>query len=361
MKKKTVPIVFIALFLVLSLLPSAGMALFGPSDALANEARAPRPVIMREDGRVNKDCLKDLGEYFSGRIAFRKELITAWAKLNSAVFRTSAEEQVVLGSEGRLYFAQTLDDYMGRSMTDEELDRTAQNLARMQAYCEEKGARFVFAIAPNKNSLYPGQMPPWIPADHGSSNAVKLQPYLERYGVNSCELFSLFGDRGEMLYYRTDSHWTNRGAALAADALLGSLGIESDFFAGPFAEGEAHLGDLYNMLYPAGEETEDGFRYVPGFGFTAARNPNGGEAKNFATSREAAGGSLLCWRDSFGNALYPYLAESFGQALFINTGKYDLSLLEKQGADYVIFELVERNLGTISGEEPPILFPDGNS
>lgn len=361
MKKRMISVVFIALFLVLSLLPSLGILLVGESDALANEIRAPRAEIHTVSGAVNRFFLNDFGAYFADRIAFRKQLITAWAAMDSAVFHTSAEDQVLLGSDGWLYFSPTLDDYMGRSLSDEELESIAKNLAEMQTFCEEKGARFVFAIAPNKNSLYPGQMPSWIPADHGDSNAVKLQPYLERYGVNSCDLFTLFGDRGEILYYRTDSHWTNRGAALAADALLGLLGIESDFYAGPFAEGENHLGDLYNMLYPAGGETEEGFRYVPGFGFTAARNPNGGETKNFTTSCEARQGRLLCWRDSFGNSLYPYLAESFAEAQFINAGKYDLSLVEKQGADLVIFELVERNLKTISGSEPPIIYPNDNS
>ena len=359
MKKNVFRIAFIALFLVMSLLPSLGMLFTGPSEALANEARAPRPVLTDDEGKLNRFVLDEFGQFFAGRIAFRKELVTAWASLNSRLLHSSTEKKVVLGADDWLYFEPTMDDYMGRSMTDEELERTARNLARMQACCEERGARFIFTIAPNKNSLYPEQMPAWIVSGHDSSNAVKLRPYLEKYGVHYVDLFPVFEENGELLYYRTDSHWTDRGAALAADALLGALDRSSDYYTGPYAPGEGHLGDLYNMIYPAGTLRETREEYAPGFHFTALRNPNGGETKNFSTSCEAGEGTLLCWRDSFGNSLYPYLAESFENARFLNTGSYDLSLVERLGAQYVIFELVERNLPTICGEEPPIQFTDG--
>lgn len=351
MEKKRIQTVFIALFLLMCLLPSVGMLLLGESKGLANEAMAPRASLHTDDGAINRNVLADFSSWFEGRIAFRKELVTAWAKLNASVFQSSVEGQVVLGKDGWLYYSPTLDDYMGRSMGEAELERAAQNLASIQRYCESRGARFIFTIAPNKNSLYSDSMPDWIDEDHADSNAEKLRPYFEAYGVNYVDLFDVFSERGEVLYYRTDSHWNNRGAALAADAILAAAGIESHAFDEAFTQGDMHLGDLYEMLYPAGDEREEGEVFSPGFTYSVSGNPRGGEAQKIKTSNDAQEGSLLCWRDSFGNALYPYLAERFAQAQFLRSASYDLTQLDALGADVVIIELVERNLPQLSDME----------
>lgn len=354
MEKKRIQIAFIALFLLLCLLPSVGMLLLGESQGLANEAMAPRAALRTAEGKLNCNVLSDFSSWFEGRIAFRKELVSAWASLNARVFRTSVEEQVVLGKDGWLYYSPTVDDYMGRGMSEEELERAAQNLAAIQRGCESRGARFLFTIAPNKNSLYGDNMPDRIAEDHAASNAERLKPVLERYGVNYVDLFAAFSDRGELLYYRTDSHWDNRGAALAADTILAALGTDAHFFDGPFAAGEPHLGDLYEMIYPAGTEREEGWLYSPGFTYSVSGNPRGGEAQKIKTSRDNESGSLLCWRDSFGNALYPYLAERFGEAQFLRSASYDLSQLDASGADTVIVELVERNLAQLADLDPQL-------
>ena len=61
------------------------------------------------------------------------------------------------------------------------------------------------------------------------------------------------------------------------------------------------------------------------------------------------------FRDSFGNTLYPFLADSFGQAVFSRSMPYQMSLLEESGADTVVVELVERNLNYLAKYAP--IFP----
>ena len=65
--------------------------------------------------------------------------------------------------------------------------------------------------------------------------------------------------------------------------------------------------------------------------------------KNSEEALETEGqgtGRLLAYRDSFGNLLYPYLADSSASARFSRSTMYDLTL----EADRVLVELVERNL-----------------
>ena len=120
MSKKTISILFITLFIFLSICPVAGILVFGQSKAVANEAQTKPPRLFRSDGSFNTAVTKDITDYVADHFAFRNQLINAWAELNSTVFRISAEEQVILGTDGWLYYSSTADDYMGRGLGDAE-------------------------------------------------------------------------------------------------------------------------------------------------------------------------------------------------------------------------------------------------
>ena len=299
MNKKTISGVFIALFLLLSLLPAAGMVFLGESKATANETLSPDPKLRNSDGGVNLSVLKETTDYVADHFFLRNELVNAWAELNAAVFHTSSEEQVLLGSDGWLFYASTLDDYMGRGMTDTELKRAAANLALIQEYAENCGAKFLFTIAPNKNSLYSAQMPSYVPFSHEQANSQRIQPYFASMGIHYRDLFSAFRERGEVLYYKTDSHWTDRGAALAADSIMDGFETAVGYYDKDFPLTFAHRGDLYEMLFPTGKGTETAYSYAD-FAYSTEGNPNGGNAMRIQTTNESAEGALLCWRDSFG-------------------------------------------------------------
>ena len=141
-----------------------------------------------------------------------------------------------------------------------------------------------------------------------------------------------------------DSHWNSRGAALAADAILGAMDRKSDYFAGPFLEGEEHEGDLYAMLYPTGTEREPDYVWQPGFTFAYRTNFHSADDITIETENAGAEGSLLMFRDSSGRSLYPYMAQGFGQALFSRQNNYRLDLIGGRQATDVVVEIAERTL-----------------
>ncbi len=343
--------VFTAILLLLCLLPGLGMLVLGPSEARANEAAPARPSITDRDGGFNTEVLSDTSDYVNEAFAFRQELITLWARVE-ALFGESAEDGVILGSDGWLYYADELADYTGTEpMTERELFAAGYNLALMSEYAEGLGADFVFTVAPNKSSLYPGHMPGY-PRSGESSDAGRLAAELERQGVNYVNLFELFAADDEVLYFEHDSHWTSRGAALAADAIYAALGLEGGYAAGYEFETRSHSGDLFEMLYPAAAdpETDD----VPvGLNFTQGE---GVRPDSITIDTAGAGeGTLLMFRDSFGELLYPFMAEGFASARFSRQAAYDLTMAEELSADCVVIEIVERNLSWIY--EQPALFP----
>lgn len=351
---KKAKLIFISIFIVLCLIPSVGMLIFGEARPAANEVLAGKPSVATRSGELSLSFLSDVSDYIADRFAFRQALATAWAGVNARLLGTSVEEQVILGSDGWLYFSDTLPDYMGQGMSDAELRYLANDLALMQEYIESQGKQFAFTIAPNKNSIYPEHMPDYIENRHGESNAARIGAYLDTAGVNYLDLFEILGSE-ENLYYKTDTHWNSRGAALAADGLLNLLDRGGDYSAASFATAENHRGDLYEMLYPAGRAVETAPAYDGELSYICESDPNGGNAITIKTVCDAGTDGLMCWRDSFGIALYPYLAQNFAAATFSRSADYDLTLANS--ADAVIIELVERNLSNILSREPTFPAP----
>ena len=348
MKNRSLSLVFTACFFLLCLIPSLGMLVLGPSPLLANESAPRTPAFLDGDGKLNPGVLAEATDYMGSRFALRPYLVSARSFLFERLFRSSAEEQVTLGLGGELFYSSTLEDYCGVGLTDAELRRMADHLLAIQSAVEQNGSDFLFVVAPNKNSVIPGRMPARFPADREHANYSRLLPLLEDAGVHTVDLCGLLSGRPE-LYYRTDSHWTPEGAALAADAMLSAIGRESSYAAGPFSEDGQHVGDLYQMLYPIGRGREPELIYAPGLSYETASDPRGGNAITIRTSSPERDGTLYCRRDSFGIALYPYLADAFSSAEFSRSADYSVDAFSGLEADTVILEIVERNL--------PLLLP----
>ena len=351
--KKTLSLLFAALFLALCLIPSLGLLITGGSGAAANQVLAPKPVLLKSDGKLNTAWLEDLSRYVNDRFSLRQEAVTLWARLNAGLLHSSVTDQVILGKDGWLYFSATLPDYTRTApMSKRELWCAARRLWLLQEYAEAQGGQFLFTVAPNKNQLYPEGMPTLAVAD-GPTNTEALYRKLDEMGIAHLDLHAIFRAADpERLYFNTDSHWTSRGAALAADAILHALGRESAYFGGPFTSG-THKGDLYEMLYPTGTETEPDPVYAPGFSFEASSaNP---DSISISTKSAAGEGTLLMYRDSFGRSLYPYLAEAYGEAFFCRKNDYDPTALQPGGA--LVIELVERNLRYLLDYTPTMPAP----
>lgn len=358
MGKRTATL-FIVLILALCLTPSVGMLAQrtgteeGPG---GNETLTALPALRDPEGSFNPDWLTEMQDYAGDHYYLRQEMITAWSQLNASLLNTSIADNVVLGKDGWLYFGDTLPDYAGLSpMTPREVYSAARNLHLMSEACEVSGRRFLFTIAPNKNSLYPEHMPS-LTVQEGKRNRDLLADALAEEDVAYLDLFALFEAQNETLYFPRDSHWNSKGAALAADAINEALGRQSGYSDGPFSPVSDHKGDLYDMLYPAGDGMETNLTYLPEL--TIAYDAPIRSAENLTIMTHGGGtGSLLMFRDSFGNLLYPYLADSFDGALFSRAVPYRLDLAAAREADFVVLELVERNLRNLLASVPVIPAP----
>ena len=345
-------------FLCACLIPSLGMLILPEEPAAANQTLAQPPSLTTQDGSLNVQVLDEVTDYVQDHFALRQRLITANAALESAVFQTSAQDSVLLGREGWLFYRETVEDYLRTDpLTDRELFCAARTLALLTEYAQTRGASLTFTAAPNKASLYPQYLPYVGTPLEGADDIDRLIPLLEAQGVAYADLFAPFRREDQVLYHATDSHWTNWGAALAHDTLMGSLGGSdwSPWFTQGWHTENTHRGDLYEMLYPTGEMLEGEVVFNREFTFRHVRPIRSPEDQRIETENPGKAGNLLMFRDSFGNTLYPFMAEDFGHAVFSRSMPYQMALLDQCGADTVVIELVERNLNYLVESAP--IFP----
>ncbi len=366
---KTGKFIYIASFLVLCLIPSLGLLIKGPGKSAQNEDAVSAPAILMEDGRLNMQFLPQAGRWFEENFAWRQEMITANAKVKANLFRESAEDGVILGTDGWLYYKDSLNDYTGKNQLS---DRALYDIARCakitQDYCSYLDVDYLFTIAPNKATLYPEHMPYYYAHKvSDTSNRIRLEAFLKEEGVHYLDLTKVLekevqrrketpaeGDLLAYLYHKRDSHWTAEGAAMAAEAILDETGtghrsyldekcsVKSDF-----------RGDLDTMLYPSCITLEEEVYYDPAPSYTYIGEVESTFDYFIQTISEGSGISLLMYRDSFGNALVPFLAESFSQCYFSRGTPYDLMFdMNTYAPTVLVTENAERNLPDVASRSP---------
>lgn len=334
--------------------PLAGMAVRPTVATTENKELSRFPSLHGENG-WNQEFLSDLGNYFEEHFAFRQELVSANAELRSKIVKTSPEEKVILGKNGWLYYSGTTGDYQGTSLLSERsLFNAAHNLAMMQGMTEALGSKFYYTVSPNKNTLYDENMP-YFYQKGKDSNLESLIPYLEEEGVHYIDVKSAFEQEDEVLYLKRDSHWNNKGAVLAYNTMLDTLGKEhEDYLNIPCVETDDYLGDLNTMLYPLTARPEKNYEYQKEQDYHILSEEKDVEADWIAAENQKKTGSVLMYRDSFGNTLFPLFANEFGRTYFSKLAPYSMSDIVKYKPDYVIVERVERRISSII-EQPPIM------
>ncbi len=347
--------IFIALFLAICITPFVGMTFYHADANSENRKLTDFPEGVLPDGSINVNYLQGLGDYFNDHFAFRSQMVEANALLHAKLFGYSTVDDVIMGENDWLYYTATLDDYRHMNgVSDRTLYVMAHNLSLQQQYSELLGAQFLFTIAPNKNSLYGENMPDKykvISADE--SDAQRFVPYLEDEGVHYVDLYRLFSNQDETLYYKKDSHWNNKGAVLVYNELLSAAEWEHETYETVTPEiVHDYVGDLNRMLYSQNAVPEDDYRYREIFPYAMVNPSATVEDMEIATVNPSADGSLLMYRDSFGNTLLPYMASEFGEAFFSKTVPYPMTDLLDTQADVVIVEKVERHLPTLA-QVPP--------
>lgn len=352
-------LLYCIIFFALTLIPVYTMFFLTDKDISEKQDLAQMPSLFQEDGSFNVDFPSLFEKYLSDNFSFREDVISTYGKVKYQVFNVSAEEQVIAGDDGWLYFSKTLDDYKGENqLTEYELDALCKTVDLIDEYTESQGADFVFMIAPNKNSVYPQNMPYYYTPAQGDTNLEKINKALENKDYYLDVKASLDLSQGQV-YHKTDTHWNNLGAAQCYNAMMDGLPLpHTDYIQGGYKEENNWQGDLITMMLP-NEETYDiqivfntpiEYEYISKFRTE--------EDLLIETYNQDGSGNILVYRDSFCNALLPLIANDFQYCKFSRVIPYRISTeFSKQQYDVVVIEIVERNVSELLKGAPMITAP----
>lgn len=346
------------LFFAACAVPGAMLLKITDDSTAENRRLAEFPSFRTEEGGFNRDWSSAFQAYVSDHFGFRQTLVKADSQLKASLLHTSAEEDVIVGTDGWLYYMPTVNDFLGNpTVSPLGIQNIVHNLEMMQAYAESKGSTFVAAIVPNKNTVYPEHMPYNYRNSGISGNLDNLTEAIAESDVNWCslaeELKAEAAQSGTLLYHKTDTHWNNSGALVGYRAMMDAAGMPfADFADASYTTESIWNGDLQRMLFPDSEETDDQNVYDIPFTFSYQGHYVDSDDITINTLNPVGTGSLLMFRDSFGAAVIPYFSQQFMTARYSRSRPNPLYNLDAQHYDAVILEIVERNIAWLQKEAP---------
>jgi len=284
------------------------------------------------------DAIKDhkyfssIEEYFNDHFSYRGILIKLKNWIDYYVFHTSPSSKVHIGKDGWLYYFRTEHEYFKVDDCIPAEKKKMLNLARELHYLERiveaSGRRFVLLIAPDKTTIYPEYFGVERPDLKCHMNRYDLlMKYMQKYPVkNFIPLDRLLQavKKKRQVYYKTDTHWNDYGAMVAAWALLRHLTGKNwrNFFPHIEMGEKLYSGDLSKMIaIDIKEKTE----FIKKIDYPSViREINMGRYMNGKRLRYVTADidmkdsdkllpRAILFRDSFATKIIKYIAGSFKQ------------------------------------------------
>ncbi|MEG1010252.1 MAG: hypothetical protein RSE54_00205 [Ruthenibacterium sp.] len=343
---------FVGVFALLLAVPFCSR--FAPS-VQDNKNPEKRVLAQRPEFDVNRFASSAAAyeTYFNDHLPFKNELVALRTSLLYNSFGISTSPLVLAGTDGWLFYRDTLPDfYGGAAYTQQQLAAAKQRLVRMQTLCKERNIPFYVMFTPNKLSVYGDEYLPKYAALR-DTDAVRIEAAVDYLRTNTTipvayprEVLRQHRDDA-LLYYKQDTHWSELGAYLAYREWYETYAGET---LPALAEAQLVDGTLQNdlaqMMNIAMQHEQ--YRAVDlQRGITVKleyMDLQAGITRCSSTNQN--GKKLLMVRDSFAKMLIPYLAQDFEESVFYRTLDMDAltgEMLDEEKPDVVIFELVERN------------------
>ncbi len=365
-------ILLVLFFLFVLVAPGIG-SLTGWGQAVSSAEQrvlAPPPRLPRHLGEL-RAFRTALDRYWADHFGFREWCVQAYSRLMVLGLRTSSSVQVMLGRDGWLFYTGdgNVEDLRGATrIPAPELAAYALRLEERRAFVESQGGRYLLMIVPEKASVYADGLPYWAQTRRGPGRLDQIVDYLRAHTrVDVLDLRASLAAARETgrLYFQTDTHWTDRGAFVAYQALMACLrGWRPELQAIDdigWRDAGWYEGDLARLLllqHRLREPQE----------LLALRQPVVLTSQELMASRPEMIGrgrfqliesthtnapTLFVMHDSYMNFLAPYLPGAFSRTWFKWQPAFDEQAIRNLKPDFVVHEVAERFLMSSLRENPP--------
>lgn len=269
------------------------------------------------------------------------------------------------GQDNWLYLGNSYDDSVEKLKlvnppTVDNIDMVSKEIMDIVSTANKSNIEVAFIMGPNKESIYPEFLPETlVPSETKYSsfflNRLRENPNLTVYDPTADLIKSK--DKQGLLYWKTDTHWNDKGAFIAYSGLTEALSLPTPQVT--FKQGTVHKGDLIDISklesFPLSTadnwdiQWEEKFisqeRKVFNEHESAFGNPSIVTTQNALTQK-------YVWviGDSFSASLKPYLNSTFKEVYYVGHWSEKLENLSKEldktsrKPDVIIIERVERSL-----------------
>ena len=368
----------IVAFLVAIWLPLLVGLLEGDAAVSATEKRF---LTTRPELEANWQSLanfpKRMEAYYDDHLGLRNALIRSYAYLKIELFGVSPSESLVIGKQGWLFFGDrdAIAHYRGVApLGAGKLKRWQRVLEKRRDWLAGRGIEFLLVLVPDKHSLYSEYMPDRLPQTGSTHPLDQLSRRLAASSdLNVLDLRAPLEEAKKIrrTHHRTDSHWNEVGAYAAYRAILNRLSeiVPELARATPVAVEATSIDSpglgLASIVGLSRVYREELLKMTP-------RHPRSAvKPEHRATYAERARKLLpialgvedrslpraVMFRDSFANALIPYLSENFYRILYVWGRDVDPRVVSIERPDVVILEIVGRFLDKPPSETPPRAAP----
>lgn len=282
--------------------------------------------------------MKSVDSYVNDRIGFRDEAVQLYRHI-AFKYLNYRHDKVLVGDEGWLYFFEELPDYTGTNNSEAAANRCIAVLKKIDAWCKERDIQFVFAVGPNKATIYPEYMPDYVrQADVTLLDTIAKKAKEENLLLIYPKQALLEQKSKQELYMRLDTHWNPLGSRYMLDQITESLGLPKREIA--ITPSQTLIGDLKDMLAIGDLGVSSVTATVPlAPGASIEKISNSNHTIIHSENTE----SFVCYRDSFTTALMEYYTYYFNGPVYW-TFAIDFDYVESAQPKYLILECVERYL-----------------
>jgi hypothetical protein len=347
---------FCAVFWLLLVLPLVVQALGLASDTRPIDRRLPRPLPGMPQSWEDWSRLPErLNAYVEDGFGLRVELIILNHHLRRLI-GVSGVPGVMVGTNNWQYLSNANDitnQHRGINLyNDKELDRKIDNLEAYRDWLDSKGIKFIFAVVPNQQTVYPEYLPHYVTKVSSLTRADQLMLRLKERG-STLEVVdlraALISRKGEgRLYTLSESHWLPQGALIGHNAIMHS--VRKFFPDAPLAEPSDYrlvetrrdfppvsYGEIYFDLQHIKEDP---------FSIRTISDTNLNDTWRAVESAQNHGPRALFLADSFVEMMLQFIARSFNSALVTHHQRSGLAIgaIETFKPEIVIMEMVERFL-----------------
>lgn len=331
-----------------------------------NRTLAKVPADFLAKGKINESFGKQFESWFNDRFGARKYFLLLHTTVENLISAGHVEnDKAFLGQEKWLFYKgdKSVELFQNRlQFTNCQLEVIHRNLLHIKSYLSNHNCDFYVLVAPNKADVYGEYYKKGI---HKVRNEDRLH-FLKCYLESQQNPFKVIYPLSELnnhksdglMYYKTDTHWSEAGAYVGYLALMEEIRKQHpniDFLSPnqmKYSGKNKPSGDLTAMLNLNNKHWYDKDEYInpephKGFHYSVEETiPKKGGRKDYfiRTVNQNKKGKVLVFRDSFSSALIPYVSETFGEVIYIWTHDLNgnIKLVEKEKPDIVIHELVSR-------------------